>query len=192
MPFLVHLHGYNSSPESLKVTQTAQWLLAHAPDVELVCPALSPFPLEAISQVEQILACRDERPIGLVGSSMGGFLATWLAEKHQLRAVLVNPAVHPHRLIQKYLGENTNYHTGEKFVLEPHHVDEFRSLEIPVLQHPKNLLVMLQTGDEVLDYRDAETRYQGCPMVVEPGGDHGFQNYPAHLPDILAFLQATS
>ena len=190
MPFLLHLHGYNSSPDSLKVQQTEQWLRQQDLGIELVCPALSPFPCEAIGQIEKILQTRAGRPIGLVGSSMGGFLATWLAQKYQLKAALINPAVRPYRFIERILGPNTNSHTGEQFILEPHHLDEFRSFEVDTLDNPQDFLVLLQTGDEVLDYREAEQKYHDCHLKIEQGGDHGFQHYPRHLPEIIEFLQS--
>ena len=190
MPFLVYLHGYNSSPSSFKVQQTEQWLKDHAPEIAFHCPALSPFPLKAIEQIHHIIAAQNQTLLGFVGSSMGGFYATWLAEHYQAKAVLINPAVNPHLLVPKYLGENANYHTGETFVLEPHHVDDFKSLELESIKNPENLLVLLQTGDEVLDYRHAEEKYGHSRLVIEEGGDHSFQNYQQHLPNILKFLTA--
>lgn len=120
---------------------------------------------------------------------MGGYYATWLAEQYSLRAVLVNPAVMPYKLMLDYLGENANYHTGERYVLEQKHVDEVHRLEVRTPLHRDRYWVLLQTEDEVLDYRQAEARYDGCRMTIEQGGDHSFQHFERFLPDIFDFLQ---
>lgn len=189
MNLLLFIHGYNSSSLSIKARQTDAWLQKNAPDWQFSCPNLSPFPVEAVDQLKTIIDAADDGPVGLVGSSMGGFYATWLVEKYGLKAVLINPAVEPHRSMSRYLGENANYHTGETFVLEPHHMGDFLALDIETLKDPRQYRVLLQTGDEVLDYRQAEKKYKDCHLVVEQGGDHNFQNYTQHLPAIVSFLR---
>ena len=185
---LIYIHGFNSSPASLKSRQTADWLSLHHPDVTFYCPRLSNEPDVAIGQLRDLVEGA-QPPVGLVGSSMGGYYATWLAERYGVRAVLINPAVKPYELMLDYLGENANYHTGERYVLEPRHVEEVRRLEVTAPLHCDRYWVLLQTGDEVLDYRQAETRYKGCHISIEQGGDHSFQDYQRHLPEIFEFLQ---
>lgn len=188
---LIYIHGFNSSPASLKARQTADWLSINAPDITYICPALSSKPDLAIEQLSTLIKNTSDS-VGLIGSSMGGYYATWLAEKYDLRAVLVNPAVRPYEFMLEYLGENANYHTGERYLLEPKHVDMAKSLEVASLKTPKNYWVLLQTGDEVLDYRQAEARYADCDLVIEEGGDHSFQHFERHLPAIIDFLQLSS
>ena len=166
---LVYIHGFNSSPASLKARQTAAWLQKNCPEVSFVCPALASDPARAIAQL-QLEVEKAGGPVGLVGSSMGGYYATWLAEKYRLKAVLIN------------------HHTGERYHLEQCHVNAVKDLEVPVLQNLANYWVLLQTGDEVLNYRLAESRYNGCRMTIEQGGDHSFQHYERHLPAIIEFL----
>lgn len=184
---LVYIHGFNSSPASLKARQTEQWLLAQSLDIPFYCPALSSEPDKAIAQLQSLIESL-HRPVGLVGSSMGGFYATWLNEQYDVKAVLINPAVRPYEFMADYLGENANYHTGERYILEQRHVDIAKTLEVSTISKPENLWVLLQTGDEVLDYRQAEKKYAHCALTIEQGGDHSFQNYQRHLPDMINFL----
>ena len=189
---LIYIHGFNSSPASLKAKQTADWLSVNAPNISYICPALSSKPDLAIEQLNTLIesaVASSPDPVGLIGSSMGGYYATWLGEKYGLKAVLVNPAVRPYEFMLEYLGENANYHTGERYILEPKHVDVAKSLEVGSLKNPKNYWVLLQTDDDVLDYRQAETRYVDCDLTIEKGGDHSFQRFERHLPAIIDFLQ---
>lgn len=187
MSLFLYIHGFNSSPQSHKSQATAQWLRQHHPEVAFECPPLSNHALEVIAQLETIIAAQHGK-VWLAGSSMGGYYATWLAEKYGLRTVLINPAVRPYLGLDIYLGENANYHTGETWVMEPHHIDEFRTLEVEYLQRPQNFFVLLQTGDDVLDYRDAEQKYCDGKVIVEQGGDHSFQGYERYLPEMYDFL----
>ena len=185
---LIYIHGFNSSPASFKAKQTAHWLSANAPDISYTCPALSSKPDLAIEQLQSLIE-NTPGPIGLIGSSMGGYYATWLGEKYGLKAVLINPAVRPCEFMLECLGENANYHTGERYILEQHHVEIVRDLDVDLFKNPKNYWVLLQTGDEVLDYRQAEARYANCYLTIEQGGDHSFQHYEQHLSSIIDFLQ---
>lgn len=188
---LIYIHGFNSSPASLKARQTDEWLSLYHPHIPFFCPKLSNEPDRAIRQLQDLIESISG-PTGLVGSSMGGYYATWLAERYELPAVLINPAVKPYELMLDYLGANTNYHTGERYVLEQRHVDEVRLLEVATPLHRERYWVLLQSGDEVLDYRQAEARYAGCRMTLERGGDHSFQHYERYLPAIYEFLQLSS
>lgn len=191
MTALVYIHGFNSSPRSAKARQTRRWLTAHGAEVAFYCPALSPFAGEAVFALEQLTQrlLSQDRSVWLAGSSMGGFFATWLAEKYNLPAVLINPAVRPHERMPQWLGENRNFHTGEIYQLLPEHVEEYRHYDIATLKFPGNYLCLLQVGDEVLDYRQAEEKYRGGQLVIEAGGDHSFQGYERHLPTMIEFYR---
>jgi uncharacterized protein len=188
MPTLLYLHGFNSSPESKKAQQTKRWFEQNAPEIEFICPSLPPYGSAAMALLEKLVTDRLPDSVTVIGSSMGGFFATCLAEQYNLKAVLVNPAVSPDRGLQKWLGENANYHTGEKWLFEPQHIDEYRRLDPPEIKNKNNYLVLLQSGDEVLDYRDAQQRYSGCKIILESGGDHSFIDYHQHLKNIHQFL----
>jgi predicted esterase YcpF (UPF0227 family) len=154
---------------------------------EFVCPALAPLAGEAMRVIEPLI---EERPC-LVGSSLGGFYATYLAEEHGLNAVLINPAIDPHVGLRAYLGPQKNLHTGEPYELTEAHLAEWERLYVPRIT-PRRYLLIVETGDEVLDYRRAVERYAGAEQVVIQGGDHSLQSFPTHLARILEFSRAPS
>jgi len=149
------------------------------------CPALSPVPREAIAQAEAIIGAQ-ARPLTLVGSSLGGFYASFLAEKYDLRAVLINPVVVTPILLDEFIGVQTNLYTNETFEFTAEHVAQLRALELPQVT-PERYLLLVETGDEVLDYRLALARYAGCRRQVLAGGDHSFTRFPDLLPQLLEF-----
>ncbi len=183
---LVYLHGFNSSPASGKAKQLGEHLARVGRPADYLCPALPNNPREAIAQVEAGLV-RHNGPVTLVGSSLGGFYATHLAEKHGWKAVLVNPAVHAHVLMRGALGPQTNWHTGEKWLFTEAHLDELAALDVPAISRPERYLLLAQTGDEVIDYRDAVAYYAGARQIIEDGGDHGFAGFERHYQTILDF-----
>jgi predicted esterase YcpF (UPF0227 family) len=185
---LIYIHGFNSSPLSSKAQLMKSKLEALGRGSELVAPALPHRPAEAAALLDA-LATRHPGA-ALVGSSLGGFYATWLAEKHGLKAVLVNPAVRPHELLRPALGVQKNLHTGVEYELTQQHLDEMAALEVPVITRPERYLLMVETGDEVLDYRSSVERYRGCRHVVVEGGDHSFASFAAHLEPVIAFCDA--
>ena len=192
MSAIVYLHGFRSSPASIKARQleaaVAALSPAHRPRLHI--PALTPEPREAVAQV----AAWVDDNIGLdsltfVGSSLGGFYATWLAERFNLRAVLVNPAVRPYDLLAGEVGRQTNFHTGEEYDFTLAHVAELRELEVDAID-PQRYLLMVETGDEVLDYRHAVEKYRGAQQLVIKGGDHGFSDFADYLDEVMEFCVA--
>jgi len=184
---IVYLHGFNSSPASGKAKQLGEYMASIGRLADYYCPALPNSPREAIAQVESTLARGRAEAITLVGSSLGGFYATHLAEKRGWKAVLVNPAVHAHQLLREALGTQTNWHTGEKWVLTESHLAELAALDAARISQPERYLLLAQTGDEVLDYRDAVSYYAGATQIIEAGGDHGFTGFERHFQTILDF-----
>ena len=183
---IVYLHGFNSSPASGKARQLGEHLAAIGRGADYLCPALANSPREAIAQVEAALATH-VGPVTLVGSSLGGFYATHLAEKHGWKAVLVNPAVHTHLLLRSALGPQKNWHTGETWELTEAHLAELAAMDVPTVTRPERYLLLAQTGDAVLDYRDAVAYYAGAKQIIEDGGDHGFAGFERHFQTILDF-----
>lgn len=188
-PSLLYIHGFNSSPQSFKAQCLAQYFAGHGAGERLLVPALPPEPRAAMSVLEATLA--GAGPVALLGSSLGGFYATWLAEHHDLRAVLVNPAVRPWRLLAQRVGENANYHTGETYEFHPQWVAQLNSYGVDQPTRPEQLLVMVQTGDETLDWRDAWDYYGDCHLYRRLGGSHGFDDFDAIIPLVLRFCGIT-
>src|SRR5262245_4356880 len=150
--------------------------------MEFACPDLPPLATDAIRSAEKFLG---KTPC-FVGSSLGGFYATYMAEKHGARAVLINPAIDPHVGLRAYLGPQKNLHTGEPYELTEAYLQAWKDLYVPRVT-PERYLLLVETGDQVLDYRRAVERYAGARQVVIPGGDHSLQTFPRHLRRILEF-----
>ena len=155
---------------------------------QYACPALPPLAADAIRQIEKLAP---DASTCFLGSSLGGFYATYLAEKHDARAVLVNPAIDPHIGLRAYLGPQSNLHTGEPYELTEAHLREWQRLYVPRIT-PRRYLLLVETGDEVLDYRRAVARYAGAEQRVVEGGDHSLQSFPRHLPRIVEFCRAAA
>jgi predicted esterase YcpF (UPF0227 family) len=180
---ILYLHGFNSSPQSHKAQALARYMAERGLAAHYACPALPPLAADAVREIERL---RPDRDTCYVGSSLGGYYATYLAEKHGGRAVLINPAIDPHVGLRAYLGEQKNLHTGEPYQLTEAHLAQWERLWVPRIA-PSRYLLLVETGDEVLDYRRAVERYAGAEQIVVPGGDHSLQSFPRHLPRILAF-----
>jgi hypothetical protein len=191
MQHILYLHGFLSSPKSIKAQATKAYFEKHHSDVTLHIPELSNFP----SKVEsQLLALIESTPalleggLKLIGSSMGGYLSTFLLEKFGGKAVLINPAVRPYELLQSFIGKHENPYSKEKFEIVASDMDVIKALEASSLSAPERYKVLLQTEDETLDYRLAEEKYAQSQLVIEQGGDHSFVGYENHLPAIAQFL----
>jgi uncharacterized protein len=181
---LIYLHGFNSSPDSFKARLLKSRIEAMGRGTEFVAPALPPGPAQAMALLEALVV---QHPgAALIGSSLGGYYATRLAEKHDLRAVLLNPAVRPYDLLKDHLGPQQNLYTGERYELTRRHVEELHALEIAAIT-PARYLLIVTAGDEVLDYRAAVERYRGCRQIIIEGGDHGLSGFGQHLEPVLAF-----
>lgn len=180
---IVYLHGFNSSPQSHKAKVLEAELRRRGLARLFACPELPPLAADAMREIAKLSL----KPADcLVGSSLGGFYATHLAEKIGCRAVLINPAIHPHIGLESYLGPQKNLHTGALYQLTRAHLAGFRELWVERID-PEQYLLLLETGDEVLDWREAARRYEGARMVIRQGGDHTLQSFPEQIDRILAF-----
>jgi predicted esterase YcpF (UPF0227 family) len=180
---IVYLHGFNSSPQSHKAQVLQRYMAERDLGGEFACPTLPPSAREAVRVAE---ALGQGEHVCYAGSSLGGFYATYLVERHGGTAVLINPAIDPHVGLRAYLGAQKNLYSGEPYELTEAHLDEWRALYVPKIT-PSRYLLIVETGDEVLDYRRAVERYAGAEQVVVQGGDHSLQSFPSHLARILSF-----
>jgi uncharacterized protein len=183
---ILYLHGFNSSPQSAKAQYLKRYLEERGRGGDFLCPRLPHRPKLAVAAVEAEIARLSREQITLVGSSLGGFYATWLAEKHALRAVLINPAIDPHVGLRAFLGPQQSFHGGETYELTEDHLREWQALFVTRI-HPERYLLLVETGDEVLDYRLAVRKYLGAKQIVVQGGDHSLASFPEHIPLILSF-----
>lgn len=156
-------------------------------EAQFRCPGLSHWPAQAVAALETEVLRAGAEATTLVGSSLGGFYATWLTEKHGCRAVLINPAITPQEGLRAYLGPQRNLYTGEEYTLTEAHLAQLAALHVPGIERRANYLLLQTTGDEVLDWREAVDRYAGCRQVVIEGGDHGFAQFEQYLDIVLQF-----
>jgi predicted esterase YcpF (UPF0227 family) len=186
---LLYLHGFRSSPRSTKAQLVRQRIEAQYPQVTLWCPQLPPSPREAMALVTQGIAGWPRKRMAVVGSSLGGFYATWVAEQTGCRAALLNPAVDPARDLAKYIGEQTSWHDPqERFFFRPEFVDELRALSVQAITHPERYFALIAKGDEVLDWREMTSRYPGTHLRLLEGSDHAISEFADYLDEVLAFL----
>ncbi|WP_019915898.1 YqiA/YcfP family alpha/beta fold hydrolase [Methyloversatilis discipulorum] len=190
MQKLLYFHGFRSGPQSVKAQQLRAHLVRQGRADDLWCEQLPPGPQDAIALIESVLrpALDAGTEVALAGSSLGGFYALHLAEKYGLRAALINPAVVAPLSLGDYVGEHTHMYTGDSFLFEQRHVDELRALDVAAVTRPERYLLLLETGDEVLDWWQAVLKLRGANMIVHAGGDHSLQSFATELPRLTDFL----
>ena len=184
---IVYIHGFNSSPASFKANRMRDRLAAIGREQELICPALSHWPKQALAQLNDTVAGIDPGQLTLVGSSLGGFYATWLTEHLGCRSVLVNPAITPHEGLRAYLGKQKNLYTGNEYEFTEQHIAQLAALYVarPILMD--RYLLIHTTGDELLDWRIAVDRFRGCRQIVVDGSDHGFSEFTDYIDCVFGF-----
>ncbi|MEZ9229733.1 esterase YqiA [Vibrio amylolyticus] len=188
-PLLLYIHGFNSSPLSHKANVMKEYCATQRPDITLLIPQLPCYPDDAAQHLLDLVnQYKDEHHIALVGSSLGGYLSTWLNAQFGYKAVLVNPAVKPYELLVDYLGEQVNPYTGQWYVLEYKHIEQLKALDVGSITHPADFWLLQQTEDEVLDYRQAVERFRLSKQTVEVGGDHSFVDFERYPEEIIKFL----
>jgi predicted esterase YcpF (UPF0227 family) len=191
---LLYLHGFRSSPQSMKARKVMAWLAQHRPDVQAWCPQLPPSPTQAMQMVAERLAHWPDEGVAVMGSSLGGFYATWVAERvpagARAQLVLINPAVDPARDLSRYIGEHTSWHDPEdRFFFRAEFVDELRTLYCTSLHRPTRYQIWAATGDEVLDWREMQAKYAVCTHLpapaglhIVPGPDHALSDFDLYWP----------
>jgi predicted esterase YcpF (UPF0227 family) len=187
---LLYLHGFRSSPKSFKAQSLHGWLQRHRPEVHWWCPQLPPSPREALALVRQGTAGWPPASSAVLGSSLGGFYATVVAEATGWPAVLLNPAVDPARDLGPYVGELSAFHTPEQhFFFRGEYIDELRAMRPAAISRPERYFAVIAKGDEVLDWHEMTARYPGVNLRLLEGSDHALADFDEHLPHLLKFLQ---
>ncbi|QPF72622.1 esterase [Roseateles sp. DAIF2] len=188
---LLYLHGFRSSPLSAKARRMAAWVAERRPDLRFACPQLPPSPAEAIALAESLVADWPRESMALMGSSLGGFYATLLAERLGVPAVLLNPAVDPAGDLAAYLGEQSCWQDpSQHFYFRPEFVGELRALTLDgPLTRPERYLAVIAKGDEVLDWREMQARYAAARIKLLEGSDHGLSDFDDYLHELTDFLQ---
>ncbi|WP_112183638.1 YqiA/YcfP family alpha/beta fold hydrolase [Ralstonia sp. GX3-BWBA] len=187
---IIYLHGFRSSPRSFKAQLLAKRMASVGLADQYVCPTLPVSPSAAMAEMEALIAelgARDGIKPVLIGSSLGGFYATWLAERHGLRAAMLNPATRPERDLAKYVGEQPLWHGGGTIRVEPHHLDELQALAVSAITQPERYYLLAATGDEVLDYREMLGHFPGATTRIIEGGDHGISDFAQYMDEVLVF-----
>jgi uncharacterized protein len=186
---LVYLHGFNSSPRTVKGRKLAAAAAALSDPPRIYIPALHHRPGTAMREVcawvDESVA--DRATLSFVGSSLGGYYATWLAEKYAARAIVINPAVRPATALVAYSGPQRNLHTGESWELTPEHFTELEALSVAHLTRMERYFLLMRSGDELLNWREAVARYAGAWQYVLGGGNHGWEDIDGEIPSLLRF-----
>ncbi|MEO8936424.1 MAG: YqiA/YcfP family alpha/beta fold hydrolase [Burkholderiaceae bacterium] len=183
---ILYLHGFRSSPRSTKARQLDARLTARGLGASYRCPQLPVSPREAAEAIERIVA-EAEGPLAIIGSSLGGYYATWIAERVDCRVVLLNPATHPDRDLVRHLGPQTVYDSDETIDVKPEYLDELKVLRVGDVTCPDRYLLVAATGDEVLDWREMIARYPDAHRRVIAGSDHGLSDFGTIIDDVIDF-----
>jgi len=194
-PVILYLHGFRSSPRSYKARVVHGRMAALGRAHELICPQLPASPKAAMDLVLTLAERHaDKGPdrIAIIGSSLGGFYATWLAERFGCRAALVNPAVDPLKDLDKHVGVTTAWHSSEPFEFKRAYIDELAALKVDRITRPERYFLLAATGDEVLDYRDMVAHYAGAHQHVIQGSDHAVSEFEQYVDQVLAFCMTAA
>ncbi|HJW56661.1 MAG TPA: YqiA/YcfP family alpha/beta fold hydrolase [Burkholderiaceae bacterium] len=184
---ILYLHGFRSSPQSFKARMIAERLEVLGCGKEYQCPQLPASPRAAIALCMQLAIQVPSNNLTLIGSSLGGYYATWIAEQTGCRAVLLNPAIHPARDLKNHVGEMTAYHSDARFEFKNEYLEELEALRVASITMPDRYLLIAATGDEVLDWREMVEHYPYAAHRVINGGDHGLSNFSCYVDEVMAF-----
>jgi predicted esterase YcpF (UPF0227 family) len=191
---ILYLHGFRSSPRSTKAQMLAQAMAEQGLAQAWQCPQLPPGPQDAIDLCNNLISSdagastRRVQPLVIIGSSLGGFYARYLAQQWACRAVLLNPVIDATRDLATHTGKQTHYHSNEPFEFHDHYLQELAALKTGPPAHPERFFLMASTGDEVLDWKEMMTWYSGCSSRIINGSDHGIHDFARWMPEVISFI----
>ena len=187
---LLYLHGFRSSPASAKARLMAQAVAQRHAQVYWCCPQLPPWPRQAANDMLRLIADWPRDTMAVVGSSLGGFYASWVARQTGCRSVLLNPAVFPARDLAKHIGEQSQWHAPqERFYFQESYIAELEALASEGTHTPDPELALISQRDEVLDWREMQARYPKATRILLPEGDHAISEFAMHVDGVLEFLE---
>jgi predicted esterase YcpF (UPF0227 family) len=184
---ILYLHGFRSSPQSFKARVVGRKMAELGRSAELICPQLPASPKQAMALALSLVGDTPADRLAIIGSSLGGYYATWLAEKLGCRAALLNPAIEPLADLDQHVGVTTAWHSDQPFEFKREYIDELAQLKVDRITRPERYFLIAATGDEVLDYRDMVAHYAGTRQLVIDGSDHGIAEFADYVDDVLAF-----
>ena len=184
---ILYLHGFRSSPHSFKTGLLAERMRALGRGDEYVCPQLPASPRAAIELATGLARQGDPATLSIIGSSLGGYYASWIAEQIGCRAVLLNPAVHAARDLASQVGVKTQYHSNDAFEFKQQYLDELEEIRIKEITHPERYFLIAATGDELLDWREMTAQFAGARQQVIQGSDHGLSDFARYADQVLSF-----
>ena len=186
-PYLLYLHGFRSSPRSFKARVVQERLAKAGLGERLICPQLPASPKAAMEMALGLAERHAPGNLSIIGSSLGGFYATWLAERLGVRAAVINPSVDPTRNLSKHVGITTAWHSDDSFEFREEYLGELVDLRVAQITRPERYYLLAATGDEVLDYRDMVAHYPGAQQHVIEGSDHAIPEFAQYVDEVLAF-----
>ncbi len=187
VPHVLYLHGFRSSPKSAKARMVGVRMLELGLAANIVCPQLPASPDEAMALAFKLVEGIAPEQLAIIGSSLGGYYATYMAERLGCRAALLNPAIVPLKDLDRHVGVTTHYHSDEPFEFKSAYIDQLRALKVERITRPERYFLLAATGDEVLDYRDMVAHYPGARQHVIEGSDHGISEFAQYVDEVLAF-----
>lgn len=189
---LLYLHGFRSSPKSFKaqrLAQAVQALQASGQQLVWCCPQLPPSPKQAMAELRELTQHWPSESMVVIGSSLGGFYATALAKERGCRFAVINPAVQPARDLARHIGEQSSFHDPQaKFFFREEFIEQFRALDPHPIDHPERCWALIAEGDEVLDWHEMVSHYEGARIKLLDGSDHAVTDFEDHLPDLLTAI----
>ncbi|MFM7226180.1 MAG: YqiA/YcfP family alpha/beta fold hydrolase [Betaproteobacteria bacterium] len=189
MRSLLYLHGFRSSPSSFKARCMQRVFEQLGESEKFICPQLPPSPSEAFALARQLVSEFSADGFAVVGSSLGGFYATAIAEATGCRAALLNPAIWPARDLAQYIGEQTAWHSDDRFFFQPAFIDELQVLTVETITRPERYCLIAATGDEVLDWREMTARYAGATQRIIEGSDHALSDFARYIDEVVSFCE---
>jgi len=184
---ILYLHGFRSSPQSRKATLLRERMHALGREAEYACPALPASPREAARLSMELASASPQTELALIGSSLGGYYATWLAERLGCRAVLLNPAIAPARDLAAHLGRQPVFFTDDEIEFRPEYLQELKDLDTPVITRPDRYFLVAASGDAVIEYRTMTEKYRGARQCVIRGSDHELSGFARYVDEVLHF-----